>query len=164
MDVSLKVDPEESTIYKNLKPGCFLFEYRKALNDAAYELAVENPQLVQKRENCRHWQRRKLIVMVICTREKSPRQPIYLLTSHLLCPEKREKLPSFLHGSKSAKQDLKKGDPVFYQYCEEVWQVRNDHQVKGLPEQYVFFLYACYKPNCIKKKKKKGTYASKVVR
>lgn len=70
--------------------------------------------------------------------------------------ERREKLLKFLHGSKSAKPELKKGDPVFYQYCEEVWQVPIDHQVKGLPEQYVFFLYACYKPNCMHQVCKKG--------
>ena len=53
MEVSLNVDPEklreESAIYKTLTPGCFLYEYRKALNDAAYELVVENPQLVQNK-------------------------------------------------------------------------------------------------------------------
>ena len=53
VEVTFKVDPEklreESAIYKNLEPGCFQYEYRKALNDAAYELAVENPQLVHKK-------------------------------------------------------------------------------------------------------------------
>ena len=70
--------------------------------------------------------------------------------------KRRDKLLSFLHDSKKAKQELKKEDPVFYQYCEEVWQVRSDRQVKGLPEQYVFFLYACYKPDCIHPVCKKG--------
>lgn len=79
MVVTLKVDPEklreERPIYKNLNllVSCN-YEYCKALNDVPYELAVENLQLVQKRENCKHWQRRKLIVMFNCTREISPGQ------------------------------------------------------------------------------------------
>lgn len=81
MEVTLKIDPEklreESPIYKNLNLlVSYNYEYCKALNrsDVTYELAVENLQLVQKRENCKHWQRRKLIVMFTCTREISPGQ------------------------------------------------------------------------------------------
>ena len=81
MEVTLKVDPEklreESPIYKNLNLlVSYNYEYCKTLNrsDVAYELAVENLQLVQKRENWKHWQRRKLMVMFICTREISPGQ------------------------------------------------------------------------------------------
>ena len=70
--------------------------------------------------------------------------------------ERREKLLIFLHGSKKAKQELQKTEPVLYKYFEEIWQVRNNHLVKGLPEQYVFFLYACYKPNCFHPVCKKG--------
>ena len=53
MEVTLLVNPEEhkegSLIYKNLEPGCFLYQYRKALNDAAYEVALEDPSLIHKK-------------------------------------------------------------------------------------------------------------------
>lgn len=53
VEVTLQIDPEklreESAIYKNLEPGCFLYAYRKSLNEAAYELAVENPRLLSKK-------------------------------------------------------------------------------------------------------------------
>ena len=44
--------------------------------------------------------------------------------------ERREKLLIFLHGSKKAKQELQKTEPVLYKYFEEIWQVRNNHLVK----------------------------------
>ena len=53
VEVTLQTDPEklreESAIYKNLEPGCFLYAYCKSLNEAAYELAVENPRLLSKK-------------------------------------------------------------------------------------------------------------------
>lgn len=48
--MAVTIDPEklreESKIYPNLVPGSFLYNYRKALNDAAYELCLENASLV----------------------------------------------------------------------------------------------------------------------
>lgn len=53
VEVTVQIDPEklreDSTIYKNLTPGCFLYDYRKSLNDAAYEFALENPLLINKK-------------------------------------------------------------------------------------------------------------------
>ncbi|CAB3979294.1 NGFI-A-binding 1-like [Paramuricea clavata] len=53
IEVAVKIDPEklreDSKIYPNAVPGSFLYKYRKALNDAAYEICLENPSLVHKR-------------------------------------------------------------------------------------------------------------------
>ena len=50
--MALKIDQEklreDSKFYSNLVPGSFLYKYRKALNDAAYELCLENVSLVHK--------------------------------------------------------------------------------------------------------------------
>ena len=45
----------------------------------------------------------------------------------------------FLKGSKKMKSTLKKTKPNDYSYFEKIWDLRNRHMVKGLPEQYVFF-------------------------
>ena len=43
--LSVEMDVEkirkESTIYRDLQPGSFLFEYRSKLNDAAFNIALE---------------------------------------------------------------------------------------------------------------------------
>ena len=53
IEVAVKIDPEKlrenSKIYPNAVPGSFLYKYKKALNDAAYEICLENPSLVHKR-------------------------------------------------------------------------------------------------------------------
>lgn len=36
----------DSEIYPNLKPGDFLYDYRKALNDAAFQIALADPTLL----------------------------------------------------------------------------------------------------------------------
>ena len=38
---------EESAIYKGLKHGCFLYEYRSKLNQASFEICMENPTLLK---------------------------------------------------------------------------------------------------------------------
>ncbi|XP_028517481.1 uncharacterized protein LOC114575920 [Exaiptasia diaphana] len=75
--------------------------------------------------------------------------------------ERRDKLLVFLHGSKAAKQALCENNQVLYNYFEEIWTVRNNHLVTNLPEQYVFFLYACYKQGCIHPLCKQGIPSSK---
>lgn len=47
-DVQVNVEElrQQSVIYKDLQPGAFLFEYRSKLNDAAFQVALENPILV----------------------------------------------------------------------------------------------------------------------
>ena len=37
---------KESEIYKDLKPGSFLYEYRSKLNDAAFSIALDNPAII----------------------------------------------------------------------------------------------------------------------
>lgn len=69
---------------------------------------------------------------------------------------RRPDLLTFLHSSKKSKQQLKASRPSEYQYFEKVWQVRDDHHVKGYPEQYIFLLQLCYKPTCIHPVCKKG--------
>ena len=47
-DIKVNVDElrQRSIIYKNLQPGAFLFEYRSKLNEAAFQVALENPILL----------------------------------------------------------------------------------------------------------------------
>lgn len=49
----MEVDPEklkvDSCIYPNLESGCFLYQYRNALNEAAYMLALDDPSLVHRK-------------------------------------------------------------------------------------------------------------------
>ena len=40
---------KESAIYRDLQPGSFLFEYRSKLNDAAFNIALENPTLISNK-------------------------------------------------------------------------------------------------------------------
>lgn len=50
-DVQLDVQKtrEESEIYKNLKPGGFLYDYRRKFNDAAFKIALDNPTLLSNK-------------------------------------------------------------------------------------------------------------------
>ena len=52
-------------------------------------------------------------------------------------------------GSKKMKSTLKETKPNDYSYFEKIWDLRNRHMVKGLPEQYVFFLLHCYETDCV---------------
>jgi len=61
---------------------------------------------------------------------------------------KREKLLVFLKGSKREKEGLKHNNPELFKEFQEVWNVRNNHLVTGLPSQYVFFLLCCYQKGC----------------
>ncbi|CAB3995397.1 DNA fragmentation factor subunit alpha-like [Paramuricea clavata] len=51
--VKVQVDPEklrnDSKIYQNLESGSFLYKYRYALNEAAYQLALDDPSLVYRK-------------------------------------------------------------------------------------------------------------------
>ena len=51
--LSVEMDVEkirkESAIYRDLQPGSFLFEYRSKLNDAAFNIALENPTLISNK-------------------------------------------------------------------------------------------------------------------
>lgn len=60
----------------------------------------------------------------------------------------RELLLIFLKGSKKKKAELKKSHQELYSHFERVWDVRTRHMVRGLPNQYVFFLRCCYDKSC----------------
>ena len=61
---------------------------------------------------------------------------------------RREKLLTFLKGSKKAKKDLKKDSPTLYKYFSEVWDTRNNHIDDSLPQKYVFLLKCCGRSGC----------------
>lgn len=63
--------------------------------------------------------------------------------------DRRHELLIFLKGSKKMKSTLKETKPNDYSYFEKIWDLRNRHMVKGLPEQYVFFLLHCYETDCV---------------
>ena len=62
--------------------------------------------------------------------------------------ERRPKLITFLRGSQKAKDKLKETDPTLYKYFVEIWDIRNRHMVKELPEKYIFMLRPCYQSDC----------------
>lgn len=62
--------------------------------------------------------------------------------------ERRPKLLTFLKGKKQEKQNLKIQEPTLFKYFEEIWDVRNRHQVPNLPSHYVFMLLLCNQPTC----------------
>lgn len=49
LDINIDELKEKSTIYKNIIPGSFLYDYRYALNKACFEVALENPVLITDR-------------------------------------------------------------------------------------------------------------------
>lgn len=59
--------------------------------------------------------------------------------------ETRKYILQYLKGSKAA---LKKDNPTLYSYCEQVWQIRKDHMIQNLPQQYAFHLVCCFNPGC----------------
>ena len=57
-------------------------------------------------------------------------------------PAKRQKkLLPFLKGNKKKKEALCKDNPQLFEYFIQVWSVCENYVVKGLPMQYVFFVY-----------------------
>lgn len=63
--------------------------------------------------------------------------------------EKREKLITFLKGTKRKKEQLKKEHPTLYQHFSTIWNIRTRHMVSGLPSQYVFFIRCCLSKDCM---------------
>ena len=61
----------------------------------------------------------------------------------------RDKLKTFLKGSRKKKQDLQKSDPESFHLFETVWKIRERHMVVGYPRQYVYFLLCCFQEGCI---------------
>ena len=61
----------------------------------------------------------------------------------------RDQLKIFLKGSKAKKEQLKHAEPELHKLFTEVWRVREQHMVSGLPNQYIFYLLCCFDVNCI---------------
>ena len=70
--------------------------------------------------------------------------------------ERREKLLVFLRGTKQNKALLARENPELYQYFEMIWNLRNRHMVKDIPQNYVFMLLPCFEKNCPHKVCKQG--------
>ena len=62
--------------------------------------------------------------------------------------ERRDRLLTFLQGSKKNQLLFKKNYPDEYKYFTKVWDVRNNHMVKDLPDNYIFILLPCYQKKC----------------
>ena len=60
----------------------------------------------------------------------------------------REQL-KILKGSKIKREQLKLAEPELHSLFNEVWSVRHNHMIGGLPGQYMFFLVCCLDENCI---------------
>lgn len=77
--------------------------------------------------------------------------------------QRRPQLLTFLSGSKKAKEQLQTTNPTQVTYFSEIWEVRNNHNVKSVAEKYVFLLVPCYKNGCIHPLCKKGKPRSEIV-
>jgi hypothetical protein len=60
----------------------------------------------------------------------------------------RTYLLQYLKGSKEQKEALKREQREYYDYFDMIWNLRNQHMVKDIPLQYLFFLKCCFQPNC----------------
>ena len=60
----------------------------------------------------------------------------------------RENLKIFLKGSKAKKAALRQENPSLFEHFKTIWEVRSHHLVEGYPQQYIYFLLACFKPGC----------------
>ena len=70
--------------------------------------------------------------------------------------ERRGRLLIFLRGTKKRKKQLQNEYPDEYKYFVTVWDVRSNHMVKDLPENYIFMLVPCYKADCVHPVCRKG--------
>ena len=60
----------------------------------------------------------------------------------------RENLKIFLKGSKTKKEALQQKNPSLFEHFKKIWEVRSNHLVQGYPQQYIYYLLACFKPGC----------------
>lgn len=60
----------------------------------------------------------------------------------------RENLKIFLKGSRAKKEALQQDNPSLFEHFKTIWEVRSNHMVQGYPQQYIYFLLACFKPGC----------------
>ena len=68
----------------------------------------------------------------------------------------RAHLLTFLKGSNVAKEQFRQEHPQLYAEFQNVWTVRQQHMIQGLPSQYIFMLLCCFKPECTHPLCKKG--------
>ena len=64
--------------------------------------------------------------------------------------DRRPSLLTFLKGSKTAKEQLKREKPDLFEHFSQIWDMmmRNRHMQQGLPPSYVFQLLPCYEACC----------------
>ena len=62
--------------------------------------------------------------------------------------QKREHLIVYLKGSKVKKDQLQREEPELYKYFETIWEMRQTHEVPGLPSQYLYLLVCCFQQGC----------------
>ena len=62
--------------------------------------------------------------------------------------EIRTHLSVFLKGSKKDKLCVKEDNPEVWAHFERVWSVRERHMLKGVPQQYAFYLKCCMQSTC----------------
>ena len=62
--------------------------------------------------------------------------------------ERRQSLLVFLKGKAKERMQLKESNPELFKYFENVWKVHENHMNKDLPENYMFMLNLCFKPEC----------------
>ena len=56
----------------------------------------------------------------------------------------RENLKIFLKGSKTKKESLQRENPSLFEHFKTIWEIRSNHLVRGYPQQYIFYLLACF--------------------
>ena len=54
----------------------------------------------------------------------------------------------FLKGSKQKKEQLQHENSSMFEHFRAIWEVRSNHLVQGYPQQYIYYLLACFKPGC----------------
>ncbi len=70
--------------------------------------------------------------------------------------ENRDHLLTFLKGSKTGKETLRREHPQLYAEFQDVWNIRQRHMIQDLPNQYIFMLLCCFKAECSHPLCKKG--------
>lgn len=60
VSIDVQTIKKDSKIYKDLKPGSFLFEHRSKLSDAALNIALDIPTLVSNKDTLLERAKRKV--------------------------------------------------------------------------------------------------------
>ena len=134
-----------------LQNGCLALAHSNTFIPSTLGGSCMDPQTGKVSENKLKENLSLAIDAYICRVNKAPCGDTYI---HLYkgppsdeYQSKRAKLTKFLK-SKTGREELRNESPDIYEYFKNVWNVRNNHMVKGLPK-YIFFLLCCYKPDCM---------------